>query len=99
MLLYCARETYKVIVINDQIVDVANKSTGLPLNKELARAFKTIPQLFDFVDSINPDSVAFFEVEYDWRFGFPSLIKLDHSAGTADDELTFNVGPIERLID
>ncbi len=71
---------------NFEIIDLED---GRSLPSENFDFFKTIYQLLEFVESINPDSVAVFNIEYDSNFGFPSSIYVDFHQGIADEEIGY----------
>lgn len=93
-----ALEIYRIFVRNNEIIDVIKKSDGKSVLNQLPHQFKTVDDLFALAGSINPDSVALIEVQYDQRFGFPKYIYVDSSSEIADEELSYTSGGIERLL-
>lgn len=90
---------FKIYIQNEQIVQITNKATGEALDSNDFHLFKTVPQLFEFLESIDADSVAVFNVQFHPRFGFPNFIYVDFSERIADEEMGFVSANLERLID
>lgn len=80
---------HKITVEFGAIVEITDLEDGRSLPSENFDFFKTISQLLEFVESINPDSVAVFNIEYDSNFGFPSSIYVDFHQGIADEEIGY----------
>jgi len=87
---------YKLTVENGVIVKGTDLQDGSNLPSDNFDFFKTIAQLQEFVDSINPDSVAVFNVEYDNKFGFPSSIYVDFNQTIADEEIGYETRNFNR---
>jgi hypothetical protein len=88
----------KVVVRSGTIVDVIRKSDGVSIISGSGQYFKTADQLFLFAESVHPDSVAYFVVEYDPRFGFPRLVYIDYYGWIADEELGYRSTAIEQIV-
>ncbi len=80
---------HKITVESGTIVEIIDPEDNRPLPSENFVFFKTISQLLEFVESINPDSVAVFNIEYDSNFGFPSSIYVDFNQWIADEEIGY----------
>lgn len=79
---------HKITVGSGEIVEIVDLEDGSAVVDE-HNSFKTISKLLEFVESIDPDSVALINVEYDSSFGFPSFIYVDFSHGIADEEIGY----------
>jgi hypothetical protein len=80
---------HEITVESGAIVEIIDLEDGRSLSSENFGFFKTISQLLEFVESINPDSVAVFNIEYDSNFGFPSSLYVDFHQGIADEEIGY----------
>ena len=56
---------------------------------EIVENARTINDVFDFIESIEINSVAGFVVEYDTKYGFPTLVSIDYDLNIADDEIAY----------
>lgn len=56
---------------------------------------KTIEDAFDFINSLLSQDLASLVVEYNQKYGFPSLISIDYNANTADDEIAYSYTDFE----
>ncbi len=97
---YCiwGGQVFKVIVKQNQIIDVYDPNGNIVVDSSRYDWFKTIDQQFEFVNSINPDSVAFFKEEYDSLYGYPSNVFVDYDSSMADEEMGFRVSSLEKII-
>ncbi|HLB01428.1 MAG TPA: DUF6174 domain-containing protein [Bacteroidota bacterium] len=86
----------KVVVRNRQVFKVYQAGNGFTLPAAYWSQFQSIDGLFDVAESVNPDSVSVFTVEYDARYGFPTVIFVDPSDTIADEEYGFRTGVFER---
>jgi hypothetical protein len=91
-------EMCKVYVRDNKIVDVIKKSDGKSIYAEMPRRYKTVEELFALAGSIHPDSVASLVIQYDARFGYPSVIAVDFSIQMSDEEYAYRSQNIERLL-
>ncbi len=80
-----AGEFQKLKVISDQIVEINGKE---PVALDL-QALKTLKLLQEFVDGINPDSVAVYRVTFDETYGFPKDVYIDFDSRLADEEIGY----------
>lgn len=90
-------EYCKVYVKKNQVLDVVVLSNGGHVPEQFQPAYKTVDDLFTFVHSIKPDSVAYFQVEYDSRFGYPKRVAVDYSKFIADEEIAYHIRAIYHL--
>ena len=56
---------------------------------EIIENARTINDVFDFIQTIEKISVADFVVEYDTKYGFPTLVSIDYDLNIADDEIAY----------
>ena len=56
---------------------------------EILENARTINDVFDFIQTIDINSVADFVVEYDTKYGFPTLVSIDYDINIADDEIAY----------
>ncbi|MFQ5649951.1 MAG: DUF6174 domain-containing protein [bacterium] len=96
VLCFCAPpagQFHKLTVSDDRLVLVDDRE---PTEAEV-HTFKTISQLFEFVESIDPDSVAVLRVEYDETYGFPSDIYVDYDSRIVDEEIRYESKNFKEL--
>jgi len=86
----------KVNVRNSQVFKVYQAGNGFRLPDAYWGQFRTIDGLFDVVDSVNPDSVSVFNVSYDARYGFPTIIFVDPNDMVADEEYGYRTSTLEK---
>jgi hypothetical protein len=86
----------RVVVRNRQVFNVSQAGNGFRLPDEYWGQFRSIDGLFDAVDAVDPDSVSVFNVSYDPRYGFPTVIFVDPSDLMADEEYGFRTSHFER---
>jgi hypothetical protein len=77
---------YLVTVRAGKIASVADAAGEGSLGAEKWGEFKTVPDLFALVASIDTTTVASLQVTYDPRYGYPSRVYVDPSAQVADEE-------------
>jgi hypothetical protein len=77
---------YLVTIRAGKIASVADAAGGGPLGVEKWGDFKTVPDLFALVASIDTSAVASLQVTYDPRYGYPSRVYVDPSAQIADEQ-------------
>ena len=77
--------------------DEPEYSTGETYEDVLAKA-KTIDDVFDFIESIDKSSVAYFNVEYNEEYGFPTSISIDQDSNAADDEVFYQYYDFAQFI-
>ncbi len=87
---------HKITVESGAIVEIIDLEDDRSLPSENFDFFKTISQLLEFVESIDPDSVAVFNIEYDSNFGFPSSIYVDFDSFTLDEEIGYETRNFNR---
>ena len=75
----------KVVISDNQIVDVVDISKGTSLPQNQWQLYKTVDQLFVTISGINKDSVASFRAEYDPKYSYPISFFVDPSAQMADE--------------
>jgi hypothetical protein len=79
----------KVVVRDNHIVKVLELSTDTPIPANHWVFYKTVDELFSIAQQTNPDSVAHIAIEYNPRYGLPSLIYIDPDEGVADEEFGY----------
>ncbi len=79
----------RIRVRNDSIVSVTDLATGEALAPDRYDLFKTVPQLIELANSVDPDSVAELQLTYDDVYGYPTDIYIDYNATIADEEIGF----------
>ncbi len=87
-----------IVVRNGEVIDVLDVDSGESLPKYQWDWYDTIEELFDLADRIDSSDVAFAEIKYDPRFGYPVSINVDWQALVADDELWVQTGNLMQLV-
>ncbi len=90
-------EKCKVYVRDNMIVDVIKESDGQSVLAQVPQRYKTVEELFALARSLNPDSVASLVIQYDERFGFPTIIAVDRSFQMADEEFAYITDHLAHL--
>ncbi len=91
-------EVFKVVVKQNQIIDIFDPNGNIIVDSSRYDLFRTIDQLFEYTNSINPDSVASFTQEYDSLYGYPSNVWVDYYINMIDEEFGFQVNTLERIV-
>lgn len=60
---------------------------------------RTIADAFRFIEDFDVNSVDFFKVEYDEKYGFPAVISIDYHYNTADDEISYLYQDFKPFLD
>jgi hypothetical protein len=84
-----------VLVVGDSARQVTLQSSGEVIN---APWIPTIKKLFDYIDQEITRPAAVLRVSYDATLGFPTVIVSDPIANAVDDEVTYTVSNVNRLI-
>ena len=89
-MVYCfcappANQWHKLTVRENAIVAVDGAA---PTELEM-QMFKTIEQLHEFIADVESREVAFYRVEYDSTYGYPTDLYVDFNAGIADEEIGY----------
>jgi hypothetical protein len=84
-----------VLVVADSARQVTLQSTGAVID---APWIPTIKKLFDIIDQDIARHAAVLRVTYDATLGYPSEIVSDPVANAVDDEVTYTVSNVARLI-
>jgi len=96
---YCdLAKNAQIYVLNNkiiQVIDLDNKKTYTQASQ--LKKYKTINQLFDFIDSSllkHPDKI---DINHDRFLGFPSRILIDPRKKHADDETNITINDLQLL--
>ncbi len=80
---------HRLTVRDGEIVTAVDLRSGQGLNSSQFHFFKTIQELIEFAESIDPDSVARLDVEFDPVLKYPSSIYVDYDERIADEEIGY----------
>ena len=81
---------WDLIVKNNIKSEVAfDQTISNQTEAEILERARTINDVFDFIQSIDKNSVAYLVVEYDTKYGFPTLVSIDYDLNIADDEIAY----------
>ncbi len=92
-----ANRFHKITVRDDKIVSVVDLQDGQVLPEKDFAFFKTISELVEFVDSIDRDRVAVYDVRIDSTHGFPTFIYIDFDSRLADEEIGYETRNLHPL--
>lgn len=95
---YWGGKEFKVVVRNGILYDVYDPDGEVLVDTSQYSLFRTINQLFDFTDDIDPNNVASFTHEYDSLYGYPSKVWVDYNYQMADEEFGFWVFSVQEII-
>lgn len=84
-----------VVVEDDSIVSASLVTSGEPLAEEHWVVLSTVEDLFDAVAQAIDERAEAYEVEYDPRYGYPTLISVDYSRAYVDDEYLIHAWDLE----
>jgi len=85
---------YVLRVENSVIVEVKQISDGQVMSAEVASAFKSVEQLFEFIEANPEGSVETISVEYDEDYGYPKSVFIDRDIQIADEEKRWETGKL-----
>lgn len=92
-----ANRFHKITVRDDKIVSAVDLQDGQVLPEKDFAFFKTISELVEFVDSIDRDRVAVYDVRNDSTHGFPTFIYIDFDSRLADEEIGYETKNLHPL--
>lgn len=92
-----ANRFHKITVRGDKIVSAVDLQDGQVLPEKDFAFFKTISELVEFVDSIDRDRVAVYDVRNDSTHGFPTFIYIDFDSRLADEEIGYETKNLHPL--
>lgn len=95
------RGPFKVYVVNNQMKEVFDIESEKYYSKEFANnnRIRSVEKLFTLANSINADSVAYFQIEYDAKYGFPKLISIDFDSLIVDEEISYVTESLSRIVE
>jgi len=94
---FCADGGKRLVITvrSGSIVNIVDPSDGSALPADRWGAYKTIPDLFTLISSIDTTSVASFQVSYDARYGYPLRVFVDPSRQIADEEYGYETALLQ----
>ncbi|MBU1095230.1 MAG: hypothetical protein KKB34_02010 [Bacteroidetes bacterium] len=90
-----AGKFFEITVSGNTINKVVNIKNGQELDPQYWSLFQTVDDLFLLIDSLNPESMAKFEVDYNKSLGYPSMLNLDYSSQIADEEINYTLNNLQ----
>lgn len=78
-----------VTVENGDVKTVVNEYSGEELGHEPSSWFKSVGDLFDWIESLEKRKVDALTVEYDETYSYPSLVSVDPLEDAMDDEMAY----------
>ena len=87
----------QLTVVDNQIVEGVAADRGGSLTIEELERYKTVDELFDFIDEAQGRKPAVLLVKYDPDFGYPRNIYLDPHPEVADEEIRFDTRLLQLL--
>lgn len=93
------RGPFKLFVINNEIQDALDVAADTLLSDEMIKniALLTIDELFELTRQLSGDSLAFLEIKYDERFGYPALIRVDVDRRIIDEEYSYSTAALAKI--
>ncbi len=76
-------------VLGDSIIAGTLVDQGRALTQDERLWYRTVDQLFAFIEQVRAASPASLVIEYDSLLGYPRRISVDYSTQLADDEITY----------
>lgn len=75
-------------ISNDNVIEAKYTDDNNDVNEDEIKIYRTVNQLFDFIDTLKVNHVDSLYVEYDSTYGYPKRIFIDQIKYAVDDELT-----------
>jgi hypothetical protein len=86
-----ATDSVRVVVRADTIESLTYIRNGQPVEPQWRTLFRTIPQLFDFIDSAYVAKAAKLGVTFDKTYGYPASADIDYNVNVVDEEYGFRI--------
>ncbi len=88
---YCidAGHYVQLTVVNNEIVEGINSEDSTQLMEKELRHYKTVEELFGFIDEAERKKPAVLRVTYDPVYGYPRSIFVDKYLDMADEEIGY----------
>ena len=98
LICFCAfgGEKFKVVVRNRAVVDVIDLDHNTHVPEQLRSSFKSIDELFTFLESLQGRDVAELRFEFDKAYGYPTKIYVDYDRNVADEEMGYESKDLAR---
>ncbi len=80
----------RLTVVGNKIVKGVESESNYPLTIDELKRYKTIDELFEFIDEVEKYQPEIFQVKYDSIFGYPRSVYVDWNREVADEEIGFN---------
>ena len=80
-----------VAVRNGRVASRRYAATADTVPSGLAGEFRSVEEMFAFLDTLRTQRLASLEVSYDETTGYPTLVRIDYNAMTADDEIGYRM--------
>ncbi len=84
-------DNVRVFVKNNSLDSLYNITLDRPVDRAYYSNYKTIDELFTFIDSSKALEPAWFRETYDSQWGYPNKVFFDYQSGIADEELGFEI--------
>lgn len=85
---------HQVVVRDNKVISVVKLQDK---SSERVGYFRTVDEIFDWLDAAKLQNPAVLEVEYHHRFGYPTRIYYDESYRLVDEELTLYMRSLRKL--
>ncbi len=89
---------YIRLVIRDNKVVEGFKEDGTALTAAELQWRKTVDELFGWIDEAQAMNPRTLDVEYDSKYGYPTRIVYDQSEFMADEEVTYSLRGLQRVV-
>ncbi|WP_207420767.1 DUF6174 domain-containing protein [Desertivirga brevis] len=85
---------HHLVVVDDHVVSATNSQGEAVANP--AQHFKTIDQLFKFIEESLKKNPARADITYDSTYGYPKSIYIDFDERMADEEMGYELSNFEK---
>lgn len=82
-------EWVTLTVADGEIVAGARRDTGTPLTPEELAEYRSVEELFDFLEQAHAQGAAAVDATFDGTYGHPISAYVDYSEQAADEEMGF----------
>lgn len=87
----------QLTIKDNKIIKGLDKENNNLLTPDELQSFQTVDELFEWIEQAKAQNPRVLEVEYDLRYGYPSLIVYDQSEFIADEEITYHLQNLHRV--
>ncbi len=85
-------------IYEDNIVAAKHTDNEDDVNQNEIQIYKTVDELFDFIETLKDGNADSLIVQYDSTYGYPTNIYVDFIKNAVDDELCYNSSNLKPVL-